>query len=75
VVPLNITTDEETNWLPVRIKENVAGSCENAIVVGDTELSVGTGRALPQSGFRALHPGRSTSRASKCPRRMVNDIL
>ena len=75
VVPLNTTTDEETNWLPVRIRETVAGSCENAIVVGDTELSTGTGRALPQSGFRLLHPGKSTSRASKCPRRMVEDIL
>jgi hypothetical protein len=74
-VPLNTTTEEETNWLPVSIRERFAGSCENAIVVGDTELSMGTGRALPQSGFRLLHPGRSTSSVSKCPRRMVEDIL
>jgi hypothetical protein len=72
VAPLNTTTDEETKWLPVRFREKLDGNCENAMVVGDTESRTGEGRALPQSGFRDLQPGRSSNKTSS-PSRMVVD--
>jgi hypothetical protein len=31
---------------------------------GEIELRLGTGRALPQRGFKALQPGSSKSKAS-----------
>lgn len=70
VVPLNTITDEETKWLPVRVREKLDGNCENAMVVGDTESRTGAGRALPQTGFRELQPERSSSR-TRSPRRVV----
>ena len=62
--PLKSITEEETNWLPVAVTVKLDDNCEKASVVGEIELSIGTGRALPHSGFRALHADRSTSRAS-----------
>jgi hypothetical protein len=62
--PLRTTTEEETNWLPVAVSTKLGGNCEKTTVVGKIELSIGTGRALPQRGFRALHPGRSKSTTS-----------
>lgn len=69
-MPLNTITDEETKWLPVRFREKLDGNCENAMVVGDTESRTGAGRALPQSGFRELQPGRSSNK-SRSPSRVV----
>ena len=59
--PLKTTTEEETKSPPVAERAKLGGNCEKAIVAGEIELRVGAGRALPQSGFRALHPGRSRS--------------
>ena len=70
VVPLNTITDEETKWPPVRFREKLDGNCENAMVVGDTESRIGAGRALPQSGFRDLQPGRSSNK-TKSPAQVV----
>ena len=61
--PLRNTTEEETNWLPVAERAKLGGNCEKTIVVGEIELRTGAGRALPQRGFRALHPLRSRSTA------------
>jgi hypothetical protein len=61
--PLKTITEEETNWLPVAVTMKLADNCEKASVVGEIEVSIGAGRALPHSGFRALHPDRSASRA------------
>ena len=72
VAPLNTTIDEETKWLPVRFREKLDGNCENAMVVGDTESRTGEGRALPQSGFRDLQPGRSSNK-TRSPIRMMVD--
>jgi len=63
VAPLNTTTDEETNWLPVAVRMKLGGNCEKTMVFGEIEVRTGTGRALPQSGFSALQPGRSRSNA------------
>ena len=65
VVPLRTTTEEETNWPPVAVSTKLGGNCEKTMVVGEIELSIGTGRALPQRGFRALHPGRSKTTTSR----------
>ena len=72
VAPLNTITDEETKWLPVRFREKLDGNCENAMVIGDTESRTGAGRALPQSGFRELQLGSSSSK-TRSPRRVVVD--
>lgn len=59
VAPLKTTTDEETKSLPIAVRTKLGGSCEKTMVVGEIELRRGVGRALPQSGFSALHAGRS----------------
>jgi len=64
VAPLKITTEEATNWPPVAVRTKLGGSFEKTIVAGEIELRVGLGRALPQSGFSALHPGNSRSATS-----------
>ena len=72
VVPLKTITDEETKWLPVTCRERLDGSCENAMVVGDTDLRTGAGRALPQSGFRELQPDSSSNRTRSATRVVVD---
>jgi hypothetical protein len=62
--PLKTTSEDETNWLPVAVRTKLGGSCEKTMVAGEIELRTGTGRELPQSGFSALHPGRSESATS-----------
>jgi len=64
VVPLKITTEEETKWLPVAVSTKLDGNCAKTIVAGEIESRTGTGRALPQRGFSVLHPGRSKSASS-----------
>ena len=71
VVPLKSATEEETKWLPAAVMTKLGGSCENTILSGEIELRVGLGRALPQSGFRALHPGRSESATSNELRKTI----
>lgn len=66
---MKITTEEDTNWLPVRVRGKLVGNCEKTMVVGEIEFRTGTGRALPHKGFNALHPGRTTSMITKEPRR------
>jgi hypothetical protein len=69
-VPLKSNTEEETNWAPVAVSTKLGDTCEKAIMLGEIELRLGAGRALPQSGFRALHPvnaTRITSSASARP--------
>jgi hypothetical protein len=61
---LKTTTDEATKWLPVAVSTKLGGSSEKTIDVGEIELRLGTGRALPHRGFKALQPGRSKSKAS-----------
>jgi hypothetical protein len=69
--PLKTTTEEETKPLPVSVMTKLGGSCANTTVAGEIDLRLGTGRALPQSGFRALHPGRSKSTASHEVRKTI----
>jgi len=63
VAPLKTTSEEETNWLPVAVRTKLGGSCEKTMVVGEIESRLGVGRALPQSGFSALQPGKSKSKS------------
>ena len=69
--PLKTTTEEETKPLPVSVMTKLGGSCANTTFAGEIDLRLGTGRALPQSGFRALHPGRSKSTASHEVRKTI----
>jgi hypothetical protein len=71
MAPLKTTTEEDTNWLPVAVRTKLDGNCEKTMVVGEIELRTGTGRALPQSGFSALQPGRSRSATSNELRRPI----
>jgi len=71
VAPLRSTMEEETNWLPVAVSTKLGGNCEKTMVVGEIELRIGAGRALPQRGFSALHPGRSKSMTSSEMRRPI----
>ena len=64
VAPLKTTTEEETKSLPVAVRTKLGGSFEKIMAAGEIELRVGLGRALPQSGFSALHPGSSRSATS-----------
>ena len=59
--PLKTTTEEETKWLPVAVMTKLGGNCAKTTVAGEIEVRLGRGRALPQSGFSALQPGRSKS--------------
>jgi hypothetical protein len=61
---LKTITEEETNWLPLAVSTKLGGNCEKVMVAGEIELRIGAGRALPQRGFSALHPGRSKSASS-----------
>ena len=69
--PLKTTPEEETKWLPVAVMTKLGGNSEKTIVVGEIELRIGTGRALPQRGFSALHPGRSKRATSHELRRTI----
>jgi hypothetical protein len=64
VAPLKTNTEEETKSLPVAVITKLGGSCEKIMVVGEIELRLGLGRALPQSGFSALHPESSKTMTS-----------
>jgi hypothetical protein len=65
------TTEEETKWLPVAVMMKLGGNSEKTMIVGEIELRIGTGRALPHRGFSALHPGRSKSTISHELRRTI----
>ena len=71
VAPLKTTTEEETKWLPFTMMTKLGGSWEKTTVVGEIELRIGTGRALPQRGFSELQPGRSKSTVSHTLRRAI----
>ena len=64
VAPLKTINEEETNWLPVAVSTKVGGNCEKLVVAGEIESRTGAGRALPQRGFSALHPGSSKTTSS-----------
>jgi len=49
----------------------LGGSCEKIMVFGEIESRIGTGRALPQRGFSALHPGSSKSTSSQALRQAI----
>lgn len=59
VVPLKITTEEETKRLPVAVSTKLDGKCAKTSDAGEIESRTGTGRALPQRGFTELHPSSS----------------
>jgi len=71
VAPLKTITEEETKLLPVAVRTKLGGSCEKTSVVGEIELRLGAGRALPQSGFSELHPAKSTIVTSNELRRKI----
>jgi hypothetical protein len=74
-MPLKSKTEEETNWLPVALSTKPGDTCEKAIVLGEIELRLGAGRALPQSGFRALHPVKTTRTTSSAIARPIPAVM
>jgi hypothetical protein len=71
VVPLKTIKEEATNWLPVAVSTKLGGNCEKLVVAGEIESRTGAGRALPQRGFSALHPGNSKTTSNSELRRPV----
>lgn len=67
--PLKSKTEEATKWPPVAVRTKLGGRVEKVMVAGEIDLRLGDGRALPQRGFSALHPGRSKSMSSHEPTR------
>ena len=59
VVPLMITTEDETNCLPFTVRRKPCCTWANVIVLADREPMTGAGRALPHNGLSALQPGRN----------------
>jgi hypothetical protein len=75
VALLKTITEEETKWLPFAVRSKpLGGSCEKTIVAGEIEARLGAGRALPQRGFSALHPGKSRSMTSHALRRTILEV-
>ncbi len=62
--PLKSTTEDDTKWLPAAVRTKLGCNCAKSSVAGEIEVRAGTGRALPQRGFKALHPGRIKSTTS-----------
>ncbi len=59
VVPLMITTEDDTNSLPVTVSTKPCCTWAKVIVLADSEPITGAGRALLHKGFKALQPGRN----------------
>ena len=55
-VPLIRTTEDDPRSLPVTVRGNPCCTCAKVTLVTEREVMDGTGRALPQRGFRALQP-------------------
>jgi hypothetical protein len=70
-VPLKITTEEETKWLPFAVRVKMEGKPDRVIDAGEIESRTGTGRALPHRGFNDLHPGENRTTISKKPARPI----
>lgn len=64
VVPLITTTEDDTMWLPFTVSKNPCCTCANVMVVTEREEIDGAGRVLPQRGFRALQPCRTSTASS-----------
>ena len=64
VVPLITTTEDDTMSLPFTVSSNPFCTCANVTVVGERDEMDGAGRALPQRGFRALQPCRTSMASS-----------
>src|SRR6202162_1738901 len=60
VVPLMITTEDETNFLPLTVRRKPCCTWANVIVLADSEPMTGAGRELPHNGLSELQPGRKT---------------
>lgn len=73
VAPLKITTEAETKWLPLAVRTKLGCNWAKTSVAGEIEVRLGEGRALPQRGFRALHPVRIKSTASNETRSTIRD--
>src|SRR5580700_4455180 len=76
-LPLTMTSEAETNWLPLTVSTAPCSTCEKVMVFGESEPMSGTGLALPQNGFSVLlQPGRnSTARSAARVRRGMEMLL
>ena len=67
VAPLKTTTEAETKLLPFKDKTTPLSTSASVTEVGEMELRLGEGRALPHRGLSELQPGS----ASKVIKRAV----
>ena len=66
VLPLMTNSVDETNWLPFTVSTTPCSTCVNVTLLGDSDPIAGTGRALPQRGFKVLlQPGRTINSSAK----------
>lgn len=61
VLPLTVTTEDETKSEPFTMRRDPCWTWANVSVLGESELMPGAGRELPHRGFRALQPGKNSS--------------
>ena len=61
VVPLMITTEDETNCLPFTVRTKPCCAWASVMLGADNEAMTGDGRELPHNGLSALHPGRNNN--------------
>ena len=61
VVPLMITTEDETNSLPFTVRRKPCCTWASVMLVADNDVITGDGRELPHNGLSALHPGRNNN--------------
>ena len=68
VLPLMITTEDETKSEPFTVRRNPACTWANVTVLGESEPMTGVGRELPHNGFRALQPGKNSKASTTASR-------
>lgn len=59
VLPLTVTTEDETKSEPFTTSRAPCWTWLNMRVLGESEAMTGAGRELPHRGLRALQPGKS----------------
>jgi hypothetical protein len=53
-LPLTMTSEAETNWLPLTVSTAPCSTCEKVMVFGESEPMSGTGLALPERVQRVI---------------------
>lgn len=60
VLPLTVTTEDETKSEPFTMRRDPCWTWANVSVLGESEETTGAGRELPHNGLRALQAGKDS---------------